>query len=122
MRQIKRNIVERLISETGLSAHAWAIQHGFPPQTLNAWMNGSRNIGGKNLSRLASSLRVEPEEICRVVFNVDKNQIAAVERDSAELVGMFGQLSSDQRSRVLRLVRSLADANRAEQELREDVP
>ena len=122
MRQIKRGIVERLIQETGLSAHAWAIQNGFAPQTLNAWIHGSRNIGGKNLLRLASALRVEPEEICSVVFKIDKDQLAALERDRAEVSSMFSQLSPDQRSRVLRLVRSLADANRAEQELREDVP
>ena len=117
MRQIKRNIVERLIAETGLSAHAWAIQHGFAPQTVNAWIHGVRNIGGRNLVRLADALRVSPDEICSVVFRVDDGEIAALAAEREELVGLFGQLSSEQRGRVLRLVRSLADANRAEEEL-----
>ena len=117
MRQIKRNIVERLIAETGLSAHAWAIQHGFAPQTVNAWIHGVRNIGGKNLVRFANALRVSPDEICNVVFKVDENRIAEYEREQEELVGLFAQLSPEQRGRVLRLVRSLADANKAEEDL-----
>ena len=117
MRQIKRNIVERLIAETGLSAHAWSIQHGFAPQTVNAWIHGVRNIGGRNLARLAEALRVSPEEICSIVIKVDANRIAECEREQEELVGLFSQLSPEQRGRVLRLVRSLADANKAEEDL-----
>ena len=52
-----------------------------------------------------------------MVFKVDENRIAEYEREQEELVGLFAQLSPEQRGRVLRLVRSLADANKAEEDL-----
>lgn len=117
MRQIKQKTVERLIAETGLSPRAWAIQNGFAQQTVNAWLRGDRNIGRRNLARLAEALHVSPDDICSVVFKVDENRIAEYEREQEELVGLFAQLSPEQRGRVLRLVRSLADANKAEEDL-----
>ena len=122
MRRIKQNVVDRLIAETGLTVHAWALQHGFAPTTLNAWVNGVRNIGEKNLLRLAEALRVEPEEICSVVIKVDQSKLAEIERMEQELLGHFSCLTRVQKERVIRMVQGLAEANRAEQELREDVP
>ncbi len=118
MKQIKRNVVERIIAETGLSIHAWALQHGFAPTTLNAWINGVRNIGGKNLQRLADALRVDPETICSVVFRVDDSELAEIARMDQDLIGAFHQLTRVQKERVLRMVQGLADANRAEEELK----
>ena len=118
MRQINKKVVERLIAETGLSVHAWALQYGFAPTTLNAWINGVRNIGGKNILRLAEALRVQPEEISTVVFRVDDSEIAELERMDQDLIGAFHQLTRTQKERVIRMVQGLADANRAEEELK----
>ena len=118
MRQINKKVVERLIAETGMSVRAWAIQYGFVPQTLSAWLTGARNIGGKNLLRLAEALRVQPEEISTVVFRVDDSEIAELERMDQDLIGAFHSLNRAQKERVIRMVQGLADANRAEEELK----
>lgn len=118
MKKIKHEVVRRLIAETGLSPRAWAIQHGFPQQTVNAWLHGDRNIGGKSLLRLASALRVEPEEICSVVFRVDRDQLAETRRREEDLIGFFHGLTAEQQDRVLRMVQGLAEANAAESELK----
>jgi len=121
MKKIKRNIVERLIAQTGLSIHAWSLQHGFAPTTLGAWLNGVRNIGGKNLLRLAEALGVEPEEICSVVFKADKVRIEESERMEQDLLGYFSGLTRAQKDRVVRMCEGLAGANRAEEELRHGI-
>lgn len=121
MRRIKQNVVDRLIAETGLTVHAWALQHGFAPTTLNAWVNGVRNIGEKNLLRLAEALRVEPEEICSVVIKVDQSKLAEIERMEQELLGHFSCLTRVQKERVIRMCEGLAEANRAEEELKHGV-
>ena len=118
MKQIRRGVVERLIMETGLSVRSWAIEHGFVPQTLSAWLTGARNIGGKNLVKLAEALRVPPEEICSVVYVVDDSEIAEIERMDQDLIGAFHCLTRVQKERVVRMVQGLADANRAEEELK----
>lgn len=121
MKQIKKNVIERLIAETGLTPRAWAIKHGFPQQTVSSWLHGVRNIGEKNLLRLAEELRVEPEEICSVVIKVDQSKLAEIERMEQELLGHFSCLTRVQKERVIRMVQGLADANRAEQELKHGI-
>ncbi len=118
MRQINKKIVERLIAETGLSERAWAMQYGFVPQTLSAWLTGTRNIGGKNLCKLADALRVQPGEISTVVFKVDNSELSEIERMDQDLLGAFHSLNRGQKERVLRMVQGLADANMAEEELK----
>jgi len=118
MRKIKQKLVEQKIAETGLSIHAWALSHGFAPTTLNAWINGKRNIGGKNLLKLAEALRVDPEEICSVVFKVDDSDVTLIQEMDSDLIGAFHQLTRVQKERVIRMVIGLAEANRAEEELK----
>ena len=122
MRKIKGKVLQDHIAQSGLSLHAWAIQHGFTQPTVYAWITGQKGISDRNVERLEQILGIDRQEFTSIVFRMRPERLKRIEEEQQELLGYFSQLMPVQRERVLRMVQGLAEANRAEQELREDVP
>lgn len=117
MRKIKSEVLQAQIAKSGMSLHAWAIRNGFTQPTVYSWITGKKGISERNIKKLEQILGLDKEAFTTIVFRLRHDRIAEYEREQEELVGLFAQLSSEQRGRVLRLVRSLADANKAEEDL-----
>ena len=117
MLKLKEKKIRELIAQTGLSVRAWAHEHGFPQTSLAGWIVGSRNIKHDNLLRLAQELHCQPEDIADVVIKMNPDKIKELEEDRREISALLVYLTEEQRKRVINLVQTLVDANRAAEEL-----
>lgn len=117
MRRLIEEKVKERIEITGLSVNAWGQKHGFPQGSLSNWIKGTRNIKYSNLLRLAEALNCKPEDISELVIKLDSEKISDLEADREELSALLVYLSVEQRKRVINLVQTLVDANRAAEEL-----
>lgn len=115
MRKLRSKIFLEMLEARGLSVNAFAMQSGIPQGTLSHLVSGDRNMGPKVLSKLCDALRCAPSDISE--WQYEAKDIPELERDREEIVGLFGQLTAPQRSRILRLAQSLVDANRTECEI-----
>lgn len=117
MRRLVEEKVKAKIEVTGLSVRTWAEQNGFSHGSISNWIKGVRNIKYSNLLRLSEALRCTPEEISEVVIKPDPERRAGLEADREELSALLVYLTEEQRKRVINLVQTLVDANRAAEEL-----
>lgn len=118
MRKLKTDAFMSMLQCRELTVNAFAQQTGIPQGTLSHYVRGDRNIGPKTLKKLCDALHCEPSDISTLFFKIDKSKQAEMKRRDDELLGCFHQLTSVQRERVLRMVQGLAEANRAEEELK----
>lgn len=118
MRKLRSKEFLAILERRGLSVNAFALQSGIPQGTLSHLVSGDRNVGPKTLKRICDALHCEPGDISHWFHVVDQSELAEIERLDRDLIGAFHQLTSVQKERVIRLVEGLAEANRAEEELK----
>lgn len=111
MIRLKANTVKKKIAQTGLSVSAWGAANGFTQGTLSGWITGRRNIKHSSLSKLATALRCEPEEIAEIFWVFDNSVAVQLEVDREEICGIFGNLSAEQRKAIINMANLMADAN-----------
>lgn len=81
---IKKEIVVKLINETGLSSRSFAIKHHINPETLRLWLSGQRNCKFGNIIKLAQSIGCSVSEIFdgKMTFEMFRTAVLATEDPS----------------------------------------
>ena len=121
MRKLRSKEFLAILERRGLSVNAFALQSGIPQGTLSHLVSGDRNVGPKTLKRICDALHCEPGDISHWFYVVDQSKLAEIERMEQELLGHFSCLTRVQKERVIRMVQGLAEANRAEEELKHGI-
>ena len=112
MIKLKEHSVRAKIAQTGHSVRSWAEANGFPQGTLSGWITGARNIKRTNLDKLSKALHCDPSEISEIVWEYDNTAGMLLESDREEICGIFGNLSKEQRKKIIEFADLIAEANR----------
>lgn len=112
MIRLKEHTVRAKIAKTGHSVKSWGEHNGFAQGTLSGWITGRRNIKRDSLEKLAQALNCTPQEISEVVWEYDNTAGMILESDREEICGIFGNLSKEQRKKIIDFADLIAEANR----------
>ena len=112
MIRLKEHTVRAKIAQTGHSIKSWAESNGFPQGTLSGWVTGRRNIKRDSLDKLAQALHCDPGEISEIVWEYDNTAGMLLESDREEICGIFGNLTKEQRKKIIEFADLIAEANR----------
>ena len=112
MIKLKEHAVRAKIAQTGYSVKSWGEHYGFAQGTLSGWITGRRNIKRDSLDKLATALKCDPWEISEVIWEYDSAAGLMLESDREEICGIFGNLSKEQRKKIIDFAGLIAEANR----------